>query len=135
MVHQLCFNGDIIGKQNGQCACVMRCNVLGFTNGYTVCCFDGPDDTYPNMCALFESTIEESWSLMEPNITGTISITSGTTQVDGTNTLFTSQLISGDKIILGQKQQTVDTVVNDTTLTLTAAYTGATLTNSNMWKL
>lgn len=134
-MHELCHHGDIIGKANGQYACIMRCHVLGFTNGYTICCFDGPEDTYPHMCAVFESTIEQEWSIIEPNITGTISITTGTTQVDGTNTLFASQLVSGDKIILGEKQVCVDTVVNETTITLTEAYTGMTLTNANMWKL
>jgi len=132
---QLCNKGDIVGKQNGQCACVQRTNVLGLNNGYILCCYDGPNDTYPNHCAMFGEHFEQNWSMMSPNITGTIDITTGTTQINGTGTTFTSQLVGGDKLILGEKQACIDTVVNDTTVTLTEAYTGVTLSGSNLWKL
>ncbi len=131
----ICDVGHIIKKQNGQYAVVCRCKVLGCTDAYIVCCFDGPDETYGCKCAVIGAEFKENWQEAEPNITGTIDITSGTTQVNGTNTMFTTQLTNGDKIILGMKQGTIEQVVNDTTLTLTESYNGNTLSNSNMWKL
>jgi len=132
---QLCNKGDIVGKQNGQYACVQRTNVLGVNNGYILCYYDGPDATYPKTTVSIGIQFEQQWSMVSPNITGTIDITTGTTQINGTGTTFTSQLVGGDKLILGEKQACIDTVVDNTTVTLTEAYTGDTLSGSNLWKL
>ncbi len=135
MVHQHCHNGDIIMDNNNQCGCVVRCNVLGFTNGYIVMCFDGPNESYPHKCAVFESTLEEQWNMVPPNITGTIDINHGATGITGIDTNFTQELVSGDKLIVADKQMCVNTVISNTFLTLTTPYTGVTLTNANLWKL
>ncbi len=126
---------DIIQHTNSQCACIMRTNVLGVNKGYSILCFDGPVATYPDKRALFGLEYDQYWSVVSPNITGTIGITTGTTQIDGTNTVFTSQLAPGDKLIVADKQMCVDTVVDNTTITLTEAYTGKNLSGANMWKL
>lgn len=129
--------GDVIQKTNNQCACITRTNVLGLTKGYVICCYDGPDASFPNEVGLFGDDYDNYWNIVTSNITGTIDITSGTTQINGTNTVFTSQLSPGDKVIIGQggPQSCIDTVVDNTTVTLSEAYTGATLSGSNMWKL
>lgn len=128
---------DIIQKHNNQCASVKRTNVLGVSNGYIICCYDGPDASYPHECGLFGNNFHNNWNILESNITGTIGITTGLTQINGTSTQFTSQLSPGDKIIIGQggPQGCIDTIPDNTTITLTSAYTGTTLTGANLWKL
>ena len=127
--------GDIIQHTDTQCACIARRNILGLEKGYALLCFDGPDFTYPHKCAVFGQEYDDDWTIVGPNITGTIGVTTGATGINGTNTVFTSQLTPGDKLIVGDKQMCVDTVVDNTTITLTAAYTGTTLSGANMWKL
>ncbi len=128
-----CGVGDIIKNTNNQYAVICRCNVLGTRHGYIICCFDGPNAQLGHKCAIMGSGFN-NWTDADPN-TGTISITTNTTQVTGTNTLFTSEFTVGDKIILGGKQGTIQEIVNNTTLILTQAYTGQTLTNSNIWNI
>lgn len=56
--------------------------------------------------------------------TGTIAITGTSATVNGTNTVFTSQVAAGDKIYVGTTLLgTVSSVTNDTTLVLTATAT------------
>lgn len=126
-----CQSGDVIVK-NGQYGVVKRTKVLGTTDGYILQCFDGPMDTYPNKCAIFGF---DGWAIAPSNITGTIGITSGTNQIIGTNTMFTSQMTPGNKLIVCDKQVVVDTVSSDTSLTLAEIYTGNTLINANTWNI
>lgn len=134
MVHNL-KDGDIICHSNGSYACISRCHVLGFQDGYCILCFDGPTTKYPERCAIFGMECHNDWIMAEPNITGTISITSGTLQINGTDTLFTTDVSIGDKLIVGSKQMIVDSIPDNTTILLTTIYNGETLNNSNMWNL
>jgi len=129
-------NGDIVNKNDNtdQYACVCRTNVLGFTHGYVIKCFDGPLYSYPHQRAII-GDVHDDWSHVDPNITGTIGITSGTTQINGTSTVFTSQVTAGDKLIINSTQVVVDTVPDNTTITLTEAYTGTNLSGADMWKI
>ena len=127
--------GGIIQHSCTQCACVMRKNVLGFKNGYIICCFDGPMASNGAQTAVFGDTYLQNWQEVGPNITGTIDITTGTTALNGTNTSFTTQLSPGDKLIVGEKQGCVDTVISDTLVSLSEPYTGTTLSGANLWKL
>ena len=120
---------------NGSHACVSRCNVLGFKDGYCIMCFDGVTTKYPDRCAIFGLECHTNWLIAEPNITGTISITSGTTQINGSGTTFTTEVSIGDKLIVGIKQMLVDSILDDTTIILTTSYIGETLINSNMWNI
>ena len=126
---------DIIQHTNSQCACIMRTDLLGFTKGYSILCFDGPSASYPEKRGLFGLEYDMYWSIASPNITGTIGVTTGATGINGSGTNFTGELSPGDKLIVADKQMCVDTVVDNTTLTLTEAYTGKNLSGANLWKL
>lgn len=128
-------NGSIVNynTNTAQYACICRTNVLGLPDGYVIKCFDGPLYSYPNKRAIIGD--DDDWTNVNPNITGTIGITSGTTQINGTNTQFTSQVSPGDKLIIHSTQVVVDTVPDNTTITLTEAYTGHNLSGENMWKI
>jgi hypothetical protein len=132
---QYCQNGDVIKKSNNQYACILRSNILGFTNGYVLLCFDGPEHSFPSRCLAFDSEFKDNWSLASPNITGQIGITNGSTGLYGNGTNFTEELSPGDKLIITDKQMCVDQIISATELTLTKKYNGKTLTNSNLWKL
>lgn len=134
MPHQV--NEVIQSKINtSQYAYITRKNVLGLTDGYVIKMFDGPSGSYPTKKAILGDCCMTDWQDATPNITGTIGITSGTTQINGTSTSFTAQLSPGDKLIVGECQHVVDTVPNDTTVTLTQEYTGVNLSGHEMWKI
>ena len=57
-------------------------------------------------------------------ITGTAAI-NGTTTVTGTGTLFTSQCVVGNSIIINSQTKTIATIVSDTQLTVTNAFSGS----------
>lgn len=121
-------------SQPTQYAWVRRTHILGLTDGYGLKTFDGPLYTNNYKFAVFGDQHNE-WEHFDSNITGTIGITSGTTQVLGTSTNFTAQLSPGDKIVLFGEQHYVDTVVDNTTLNLTQLYTGNNLAGVEMWKI
>ena len=62
-----------------------------------------------------------------PTITGTVSITSGGTAVVGVGTLFSTQLSSGDYILLEETFYEIDTITDATNLDLVTIYNGVTL--------
>jgi hypothetical protein len=118
---------DIVQLKNNtaQYACICRSKILGFSdNAYALTLFDGPIYTYGTKLAVFGDCCTTDWQTATPNLTGTISISHNSNQVNGTSTLFTSELAPGDKIIVGMKQHVVDTITNNTTLTLTENYHG-----------
>lgn len=59
-------------------------------------------------------------------LTGTLTLTNGSTAVTGSGTLFTTELEEGDQIILDADETwaTISSIESATALTLTAAYTG-----------
>jgi hypothetical protein len=67
--------------------------------------------------------IDDSYSAANVNaqkISGTVATTSGSTTVTGTSTLFTSQVVAGDKLVIGANTYTVSVVTSNTAITLTA---------------
>ena len=66
-------------------------------------------------------------NLTDLRMTGTVAITSGSAAVVGTSTLFTTQIAVGETIIvsvtLGEEERVVDTITDDTHLTVTSNFT------------
>lgn len=62
---------------------------------------------------------------------GTVSITHGTSTVTGTGTTFTN-LSPGDVILLGGLFYFIDTITNNTSLTIEATYQGTTISGQDM---
>ncbi|MBI3802397.1 MAG: hypothetical protein HY282_01365 [Nitrospirae bacterium] len=58
-------------------------------------------------------------------ITGTVTVTTGSAEVAGTGTAFTTALAPGDSIRIGSTAYQIASIDSDTALTLTAPYTGA----------
>lgn len=60
-------------------------------------------------------------------ISGTVTLTNGSTTVSGVATSFTSQVVSGDTLVISETETyTVASVTNNTTLVLASAYAGTT---------
>lgn len=55
-------------------------------------------------------------------LTGTVTVTAGSIQVIGTNTLFTQEVRVGDSLTFNGETQIVATISNDTVLTLVSAH-------------
>ena len=68
-------------------------------------------------------------------LTGTLTATNGSSTVTGSGTSFTTQVAFGDYLSLNGVQCKVSSVTNNTTLVLTAAYTGTTSTISSVVSL
>lgn len=64
-------------------------------------------------------------------MTGTIAVTNGSATVTGTSTLFTTELIVGDKIKIATVEYTVNTITSNTSMTLTTNYSGTTASGSS----
>ena len=67
--------------------------------------------------------IDGSYSAANVNaqkIVGTVATTSGSTTVTGTSTLFATQVVAGDKLVIGANTYTVSVVTSNTAITLTA---------------
>lgn len=67
--------------------------------------------------------IDGSYSAANVNaqkIVGTVATTSGSATVTGTSTLFSSQVVAGDKLVIGANTYTVSVVTSNTAITLTA---------------
>jgi len=81
-------------------------------------------------CALVTNTVACTASggnvIIPWGLQGTISVTNGSAAVTGTGTAFTTELATGSIISISGVTYTVATITNDTTLTLTANYSGAT---------
>ena len=67
-------------------------------------------------------------AITDVTITGSISVTNGSTTVTGSGTLFTTEFAPGDYIFLPLGYFVVSSVTNNTTLVLNTAYGGATTT-------
>jgi len=57
-------------------------------------------------------------------LTGTVSVSTGTTNITGNNTIFTSELSIGSKIKIGAQVFKVISVVSDTNIQIDSAHTG-----------
>ena len=62
------------------------------------------------------------------NLTGSIDVTGTNTNVPGTGTLFLTELEVGDEIVVSGETRTIDTITDNTTATVTAAW-GSNLAN------
>ncbi len=67
----------------------------------------------------------------ETPLTGTISVTSGSNVVTGTETKFTEELSAGNAIKIGAQIFTVSVVESDTSLRLTTSFSGAAATTAS----
>lgn len=62
--------------------------------------------------------------------TGTVSISSGSTTVTGTNTLFQREFIIGDDIVINNETRRIVTIESDTSLTVDSNYTSTASTQT-----
>ncbi|MDQ7818686.1 MAG: hypothetical protein RDU14_16795 [Melioribacteraceae bacterium] len=79
------------------------------------------DGTYKVLLRQFYTTIEQ----------GTVSLANGSQTVIGTNTLFTQLFALNRRIIIDSTAYVVTAVTDDTHLTISALYTGASITSAN----
>ena len=93
---------------------------------------------------LFEVSIESSDYAhteirlqFQESLTGTVTLTNGSTAVTGSSTLFTTELAVGDRIILDADETwaTILSIESNTALTLSAVYagTGGSGAGSKVW--
>ena len=69
-------------------------------------------------------------------LTGTVEVDSESlTTVDGTDTLFKSELESGDTIKIDNTEKTVDEIISNTQLTVTVAFDSAVTAGANIYKI
>ena len=61
------------------------------------------------------------------NLTGTVSAVNNSTVITGTNTKFTSQLLEGDDIVIQGMTYLITKITNDTSLNISPAYRGPTI--------
>jgi len=61
------------------------------------------------------------------NLTGTVSAVNSSTVITGTNTKFTSQLLEGDDIVIQGMTYLITKITNDTSLNISPAYRGPTI--------
>ena len=66
-------------------------------------------------------------------LTGTLAVTNNSTAVVGTGTLFTTESVGGEQIIIEGVIYTISSVTDDTHLTLTAVYDGSTDSGLNYY--
>lgn len=121
------FNkGDMIqcSLMPAQKAYVCRSNVLGVADSSVVCYFDGPMNSVGDkQQALFGNNCSGCWELDNSQLTGSVSTSMNSTTVTGSGTSFTSDMVVGDKIIVGMDQRVVSSITSDTSLEVTVAYT------------
>jgi uncharacterized repeat protein (TIGR01451 family) len=80
-------------------------------------------------CAIVANTLTCTASggvAIPPALQGTVSVTNGSAAVTGAGTLFTTQLTAGSVIAINGVSYTVSSIANDTQLTLSSNYAGAT---------
>ena len=65
---------------------------------------------------------------------GRVSVTNASSTVTGTSTRFTEQVIAGEYIVIKGQSYMVTNVINDTSLTISPAYRGATRSNCRYLK-
>ena len=70
------------------------------------------------------------WRSSTSQINGQVSVTQGSSLVNGTNTLFTSQLTPGDFIVIRGQSYRVLNIVNNTALNVSPEYRGTSITNA-----
>jgi PKD repeat protein len=66
---------------------------------------------------------------------GTAAATNGSAALVGTDTAFTTEYVEGGYIIIGEKVYTIDTIADDTNMTLTTNYAGGTDSGLFMYKV
>jgi len=65
-------------------------------------------------------------------VVGTVLVTNGSTTITGTGTAFLTQLAVGDVICIGIRCYTIAAIANNTSMTLTSAFSGATATGQTL---
>jgi PKD repeat protein len=81
---------------------------------------ENPSHTYTDG-GMYEPTLKVYDT---PPLTGTISVTSGSTTVEGSGTAFTTELEVGESIIINDIAYFIESITDDDTLVLTEAYDG-----------
>jgi len=80
----------------------------------------------------WDANLEEiSWY---EEVLGTVAVEGGSTEVSGTDTLFEEQFSVGDQLRIKDSWYEVDEITDQTTLQLTAAYSGLTLSDIRVQK-
>jgi parallel beta-helix repeat protein len=87
---------------------------------------ESPGGTIINFDGNYSIIVDGSSGIKE-NI-GTISLTHGTTLVNGVDTMFTN-LTNGDFILVGTNYYQISSIISDTQLQLVLSYVGKTMTN------
>lgn len=64
--------------------------------------------------------------------TGLVSVDTGNTVITGTNTKFTEELLEGQTIRIGNIQNQIQSIVNNTTVLLTTPWTGSTVQSGKL---
>ncbi len=96
---------------------------------YSLGAVTGAGMTGTVICAIAANTLTCTASgavTLPPALSGTVAVTNGNAVVTGSGTTFTTQLTTGSVIVINGAPYTVLSVQNDTQLTLTAIFTGAT---------
>ena len=75
-------------------------------------------------------TLYAVWRNSINQLSGTVSVTQGSGTVTGTGTIFTSQLIPGDFIVIRGQSYRVLNISSDTTLNINPEYRGSTIANA-----
>jgi hypothetical protein len=75
-------------------------------------------------------TLYAVWRNSINQISGTVSVTQGSGTVTGTGTIFTSQLVPGDFIVIRGQSYRVLNISSDTTLNINPEYRGSTIANA-----
>lgn len=79
--------------------------------------FEATANAHDWQCLLKRALLEDT------DLTGTVTVASGTpTAVAGTDTLFATELIAGQRIQIGEETRIVDEIASDTELTVTDAF-------------
>jgi hypothetical protein len=119
------FNmGDIVQCENNtaQKAYICRDKILGVTNSYVICFFDGPMKNMTDKQQAFFGNQCGCYIIDNTQLTGTVSVNASITVV-GTGTTFTTDYMVGDKIIIGKYQRVVSSIADNTHLDVSVAYT------------
>lgn len=76
------------------------------------------------LVALVDATQEANWI----DLTGTVTATNNSTTIDGSSTLFLSELLPTDTVRIASATRTINSITDNTTLILAGAWTGSGLT-------
>jgi hypothetical protein len=75
-------------------------------------------------------TLYAVWRNSTSQINGSVSVTQGSGSVTGTNTLFSTQLVPGDFIVIRGQSYKVLTIASDTSMFISPEYRGSSISNA-----